>query len=136
MTAEQQTYETMTRGVKVRVTPTYLPDQSDLARRQFTWAYAVEIENGGVQTVQLISRNWLITDGNGRAQEVKGPGVVGKQPTLKPGDVFRYESGCRLDTPGGTMSGAYQMVTQGGAGFDAAIPDFPLPPAETRPGSR
>jgi len=124
-------YEAVTRGMRVRVTPTFMPEQSDAGRGQFTWAYAVEIENGGIQTVQLVSRHWIITDGKGRAQEAKGPGVVGQQPTLKPGDAFHYESACRLETPIGSMAGAYQMVTQGGAAFDALIPSFDLPPAST-----
>ena len=128
-----KTHEAVTKGVRVRVTPTFMPEQSDAGRGQFTWSYAVEIENGGIQTVTLVSRHWTITDGKGRVQEAKGPGVVGQQPTLEPGAAFQYESACRLETPTGSMAGAYQMVTQGGAGFDALIPSFDLPLAGADP---
>jgi ApaG protein len=119
-------YEATTRGVVVRVTPTFLPDQSDPGRARFTWAYAVEIENRGSDTVQLVSRHWVITDAANRVEEVKGPGVVGEQPTLKPGEAFSYTSGCPLSTPSGAMHGAYRMVTPSGASFDAEIPAFSL----------
>ncbi len=119
-------YEATTRGVVVRVAPAFLPDQSDPERSRFTWAYAVEIENHGEETVRLISRHWLITDALNRVEEVKGPGVVGEQPTLEPGEAFRYTSGCPLATPSGAMRGSYQMVTAAGETFDARIPEFSL----------
>jgi ApaG protein len=136
MAASAETHEATTKGVTVRVRPTFMPEQSDAARGQFTWAYVVEIENGGIQTVQLVSRHWTITDGKGHAQQASGPGVVGQQPTLKPGAVFQYESACRLSTPAGSMAGSYQMVTQGGSAFDALIPSFDLPLAGAEPRSR
>jgi ApaG protein len=119
-------YQATTRGVLVRVKPTYLPDQSDPEKGQFTWAYTVEIENRGAEPVQLISRHWVITDARNRVEEVEGPGVVGEQPSLAPGESFRYTSGCPLTTPSGAMRGAYQMVTGAGEMFDAEIPEFSL----------
>lgn len=119
-------YEAITRGVVVRVTPTFLPDQSDPGRSQFTWAYTVEVENRGDETVKLVSRHWVITDARNHIEEVKGPGVVGEQPTLKPHEAFRYTSGCPLTTPSGAMHGSYQMVTSAGEAFEARIPHFSL----------
>ena len=89
-----QAYEAVTRGLLVRVRPQYLPEQSDPYEGRWVWAYQVEVENRGDETVQLINRHWTITDGVGRVEEVRGPGVVGEQPTLKPGEAFRYASGC------------------------------------------
>ncbi len=119
-------YEATTRGVRVRVTPAYLPDQSSPDEGRYVWAYTVEIENRGAETVRLVSRHWVITDAMNRMEEVRGPGVVGEQPTLAPGESFRYTSGCPLPTPSGAMGGAYQMVTASGEGFDAEIPEFSL----------
>ncbi len=119
-------YEATTRGIVVRVTPTFLPEQSDADQAQFTWAYTVEIENRGAAAVQLISRHWVISDALGRVEEVRGPGVVGKQPTLKAGEAFCYTSGCPLATPSGAMRGSYRMLTAAGEIFDAAIPEFSL----------
>ena len=124
--APRDTYEETTRGVVVRVTPEYMPDQSDPTAAQFTWSYTVEIENHGDASVQLVSRHWIITDGRGRVEEVRGPGVVGVQPTLGPREAFRYTSGCPLTTPSGDMRGAYQMLTPAGELFDALIPAFSL----------
>jgi ApaG protein len=126
--------EAVTRGVTVRVTAAYLPEQSHAGRSEFTWAYAVEVENRSLETVQLVSRHWVITDAAGHVEEVRGPGVVGQQPTLKPGDAFHYESGCRLATPTGAMRGAYQMVSQGGGRFEARIPDVVLDGARSGTG--
>lgn len=127
-------YAETTRGVTVRVAPSYLEDQSDPATRQFVWSYHIRIENGGTETVQLISRHWIITDARGRVQEVKGLGVVGDQPTLAPGESFDYVSGCPLATPSGTMQGSYQMVAEAGWPFEVTIPLFSLdsPHARTR----
>ena len=119
-------YEAVTRGVRVRVTPTYLPAQSEPEQGQFVWAYTVEIENRGAETVRLISRHWVITDAHNRVEEVRGPGVVGEQPTLAPGESFRYTSGCPLPTPSGAMRGAYQMMGRAGELFDVEIPEFSL----------
>ena len=115
-----------TSGLRVTVTPQYLPDQSDSAKSQFVWAYHVRIENKGDETAQLRSRHWKITDGLGRNQEVKGPGVVGKTPRLRPGEMFEYTSGTSLSTPSGFMGGTYQMVSEAGENFDIEIPTFSL----------
>lgn len=119
-------YTATTRAICVTVSPQYLPDQSDPAKSQYVWAYQVRIENRGDFTVQLRSRHWKITDGLGRLQEVKGPGVVGKTPMLRPGDVFEYTSGTPLSTPSGIMGGTYQMVSESGEKFDIEIPAFSL----------
>jgi ApaG protein len=119
-------YTATTRAICVTVRPQYLPDQSDPAKSQFVWAYQVRIENKGDVAVQLRSRHWKITDGLGRLQEVKGPGVVGKTPMLRPGDVFEYTSGTPLSTPSGIMGGTYQMVSESGENFDIEIPVFSL----------
>lgn len=126
-------YTATTRAICVTVRPQYLPDQSDPARSQYVWAYQVRIENKSTDTVQLRSRHWKITDGLGRLQEVKGPGVVGKTPMLRPGDVFEYSSGTPLSTPSGIMGGTYQMVSEQGEKFDIEIPTFSLDmPTEKR----
>ena len=119
-------YSATTRAIVVTVTPQYLPDQSDPAKSQYMWAYQVRIENKGDIAVQLRSRHWKITDGLGRQQEVRGPGVVGKTPVLRPGEMFEYTSGTPLSTPSGFMSGTYQMVSESGEKFDIEIPTFSL----------
>jgi ApaG protein len=119
-------YEAVTRGVRVRVEPVFLPEQSDPGAGQYAWAYSVDIENNGAETVQLLSRRWVITDAVNRVEEVVGPGVVGEQPVLRPGDAFHYTSGCPLKTPSGAMHGTYRMETEGGETFDAVIPMFSL----------
>ena len=119
-------YEATTRAIRVSVRPQYLPDQSDPADSQYVWAYHVRIENQGTDTVQLRSRHWRITDGLGRLQEVRGPGVIGKTPMLRPGEVFEYTSGTPLSTSSGIMSGTYQMVSETGEKFDIEIPAFSL----------
>jgi len=119
-------YTATTRAIQVTVRPQYLPDQSNKAKFQFVWAYQVRIENKGDIAVQLLSRHWKITDGNGRRQDVKGPGVVGKTPMLRPGEVFEYTSGTSLSTPSGFMGGSYQMVSEAGETFDIEIPTFSL----------
>lgn len=118
--------DTTTRGVRVKVRPDYLPQQSDPRNGLWMFAYHVRISNEGSDTVQLVSRHWIVTDANGRVEEVRGPGVVGEQPILKPGEQFEYTSGCPLPTPMGTMHGSYQMVTRKGERFDAAISPFTL----------
>jgi ApaG protein len=119
-------YEATTRAIRVSVRPQYLPDQSDPADSQYVWAYHVRIENQGEETVQLRSRHWWVTDGLGRRQEVRGPGVIGKTPMLRPGEVFEYTSGTPLSTSSGIMSGSYQMVSETGEKFDIEIPAFSL----------
>ncbi|SKA32464.1 ApaG protein [Enhydrobacter aerosaccus] len=126
-------YTATTRAICVTVRPQYLPDQSDPAKSQYVWAYQVRIENRGDETVQLRSRHWKITDGLGRRQEVKGPGVVGKTPRLRPGEMFEYTSGTPLSTSSGFMGGTYQMVSESGENFDIEIPTFSLDtPGESR----
>lgn len=120
------TYLAVTRGVKVEVTPRFLPDQSDPSRARYAWAYTVRIENGGPLALQLVSRRWIITDALNRVEEVEGAGVVGEQPTLGPGEAFEYTSGCPLSTPSGMMRGAYRMLTASGDSFEAEIPEFSL----------
>ena len=119
-------YKATTRAILVTVQPQYLPDQSEPAKSQYVWSYTVRIENQGDVAVQLRSRHWKITDGLGRLQEVKGPGVVGKTPLLRPGDTFEYTSGTPLSTPSGIMAGTYQMVDEAGVKFDVDIPTFSL----------
>jgi ApaG protein len=119
-------YERMTRGVRVAVKPAYLDDQSDPDQGQYLWSYTVTIENRGKETVQLLSRYWHITDAMGRVQEARGPGVVGAQPVIGPGERFEYTSGCPLPTSSGHMVGRYQMRTASGEAFEAEIPAFLL----------
>ncbi|WP_026687009.1 Co2+/Mg2+ efflux protein ApaG [Azovibrio restrictus] len=113
-------------NIQVSVRTQFLPDQSDGENGRYVFAYTITIRNSGTLPAQLISRHWIITDGNGRVQEVKGLGVVGNQPLLKPGESFEYTSGCVLDTPVGTMGGSYQMVADDGSPFEAEIPEFVL----------
>lgn len=119
-------YSEETKGVVVRVAPSYLPDQSEPARGRWFWAYHIRIENAGLQDVQLLTRNWLITDGRGARHRVAGEGVVGVQPLIEPGGAYDYVSGCPLDTPSGAMEGSYQMIDADGRTFDVAIPRFRL----------
>src|ERR1700761_1011248 len=119
-------YLANTRGIAVSVEPTYLEDRSSPESSQYFWAYRVIIENQGQETVQLLSRHWMITNARGELTEVKGPGVVGEQPILKPGQRFEYMSGAPLDTPSGMMGGAYQMENENGERFDIEIPTFSL----------
>ncbi|WP_448189193.1 Co2+/Mg2+ efflux protein ApaG [Azospirillum sp. sgz301742] len=115
-----------TRSIRITVDPMYLEDQSAPAENHFVWAYHVRIENEGSETVQLRTRYWRITDSFGRVQEVRGPGVVGEQPVLEPGEAFEYTSGTPLTAPSGIMVGSYQMETGRGETFDVAIPAFSL----------
>ncbi len=119
-------YSEETDGIEVVVEPTYLADQSAPADDHYFWAYTVRIVNQGETTVQLISRHWKITDATGRVQEVRGAGVVGEQPVLRPGASFQYTSGCPLSTTSGFMVGSYEMEGEGGRLFSVAIPAFPL----------
>ena len=119
----------ITQGIRITVKSRFLPEQSSPGRWAF--AYTVRIENLGSMAAQLRSRHWIITDGNGKREEVRGDGVVGQQPSLRPGDQFEYTSGAVLQTPHGSMQGTYCMVNEDGSGFDAAIAPFPL----TQPGT-
>jgi ApaG protein len=119
-------YEALTRGIRVRVVPQYLEEESAPDEGRYVWAYTIDIANEGSETVQLRSRHWRITDANGRLEEVRGPGVVGQTPILEPGASFRYTSGCPLTTPSGIMVGSYKMTTKLGELIDVAIPAFSL----------
>ena len=115
-----------TRGIRVTVQSRYIPERSSPQNAQFAFAYTVQIANVGAQTAQLRSRHWIITDGDGKIQEVRGDGVIGAQPQLRPGQDFEYTSWCMLATPHGSMRGTYQMVTTEGEQFDAEVAAFPL----------
>lgn len=115
-----------TRGVVVEVESSYVADRSDPVRSRWFFAYRIRISNRGDDVVQLISRHWIITDAHGRTEQVKGPGVVGQQPVLEPGETFEYTSFCPLSTPFGTMHGSYLMTTQDGESFEAEISQFEL----------
>ncbi|HYM30455.1 MAG TPA: Co2+/Mg2+ efflux protein ApaG [Candidatus Cybelea sp.] len=119
-------YQKTTRSIVVTVKPTYLADRSSPSDDRYMWAYEVRIENHGHETVRLRSRHWHITDALGRVLEVRGPGVIGEQPVLEPGQAFEYTSGTPLSTPSGIMEGSYRMETRDGESFDAAIPAFSL----------
>jgi ApaG protein len=119
-------YRAETRNIEVTVTPRFLQERSSPENSYYFWAYTINLTNLGRETVQLKSRHWRITDATGRLQEVKGPGVVGEQPVLRPGDSFEYTSGVPLPTPSGFMTGSYGMVTDAGEPFDIDIPTFSL----------
>ena len=112
--------------ISIDVETTYLDDQSEPREQRYVFAYTITIRNEGEVPAKLMTRHWIITDANGRVQEVRGDGVVGEQPYLKPGQGFRYSSGAVLETPVGTMQGSYQMIADDGAQFDAPIPAFRL----------
>jgi ApaG protein len=119
-------YSAQTRDVIVRVSVSFLPEQSDPESRNWFWAYHIRLENVGEQDVQLLTRRWVIIDGRGARHLVEGEGVVGEQPVIVPGQSYDYVSGCPLDTPTGSMEGSYQMVDAEGTLFDVAIPRFSL----------
>lgn len=119
--AESKKYQ-----IAVTAVPQFVADQSDPESERYVFAYTITIENVGTVAAQLISRHWIITDGNSRIQEVRGLGVVGDQPLLRPGEQYEYTSGCQLETPVGTMHGTYQMVAEDGTAFEAEIPGFTL----------
>jgi ApaG protein len=113
-------------GMKVSANAFYLPDQSDEENDQFVFAYHIKITNTGEVAAKLVSRHWIITDADGKVQEVRGVGVVGEQPELNPGESFEYTSGSSLETSVGTMRGTYQMLARDGQRFDAIVPEFTL----------
>ena len=120
------TSDTVTQGVRVQVMAQYSPEQSQPLQNQWFFLYTVQISNEGIETVQLISRHWIITDADHHVKEVQGLGVVGKQPVLDPGESFQYTSGCPLSTPFGSMRGTYQMLKRDGVRFDVEIGPFAL----------
>ena len=127
------TYQAETDGVVVRVRPAFIEQESSPEDDKFLWSYHVAIENRGTRTLQLMTRHWRITDGDGRLQEVRGEGVVGQQPVLRPGASFEYTSGCPLGTPSGLMQGTYTLHDREGESLTVQIPLFPLDsPYETR----
>jgi ApaG protein len=119
-------YQATTRQIRVTVEPNFVDAESSADEGQYFWAYTIEIANLGKEVVQLRSRHWRITDGNGRTEEVRGAGVVGRQPVLKPGERFSYTSGCPLSTTSGIMVGTYQMQNDKGESFSIDIPAFSL----------
>ena len=119
--AESKRYQ-----ISVEPRVAFLEDQSDPAKRHFVFAYTITVTNTGSVTARLVSRHWIITDGDNHVQEVKGPGVVGQQPVLKPGESFEYTSGASIPTAVGTMRGSYQMVAEDGTQFDAPVAEFLL----------
>jgi ApaG protein len=119
--AESTKYE-----INISVKTQFVPEQSDPGQDRYVFAYTITIVNNGTTATQLISRHWIITDGEGKPQEVRGLGVVGEQPLLRPGEIFEYTSGTALSTPVGKMTGTYQMVAEDGQKFDAQIPEFTL----------
>ncbi len=119
-------YDQTTQSIRITVKPVYLEEQSSPIENHYVWAYHIRIENEGRETVQLLNRRWQITDSLGGIQEVVGAGVVGEQPTLKPGEYFEYTSGTPLSTPSGIMVGSYEMQSSDGRRFDVAVPAFSL----------
>ena len=119
-------YTATTRNITVKVQPQFLAEQSDPVSDQYVWLYTINIENGGTEAVQLLNRHWIITNAVGHVEEVQGPGVIGEQPVVQPGDSFQYTSGCPLRTPSGMMVGTYEMVGPGDERFDIDIPAFSL----------
>ena len=124
--------DTVTQGIRVQAQAQFLPSESDSERRHYVWAYRIVITNEGTQGARLKSRHWVIIDANGQREEVRGPGVVGKTPTLGPGGRFEYTSGCPLRTTWGTMEGAYVMEREDGERFEASIGRFLLVPATSK----
>ncbi|WP_113132088.1 Co2+/Mg2+ efflux protein ApaG [Rhizobiales bacterium] len=119
-------YRALTRDIEVTVEPYYLEEQSDPDDGRYVWGYRIVISNHSGAAVRLMTRYWHITDENGQVDEVSGPGVIGEQPLLNPGDTYEYSSGCPLDTPSGVMFGHYSMEAEGGETFNVAIPAFSL----------
>ena len=116
----------VTHNIEISARPKFIPEESDFTKPVYFFSYTITIRNRGSQNFQLLSRHWVITDAFGRREEVKGPGVVGVQPTISPGNEFEYSSFCPLTTPSGTMSGTYQMKGDDGSLIDATIPEFHL----------
>ena len=119
-------YRAVTRQIEVTVEPNFQPGRSVIDKGQYFWSYTIVITNSGAETVQLRTRHWIITDANGKREEVRGPGVVGEQPVLAPGERFEYTSGVPLPTSSGFMTGRYQMVSESGEQFEIDVPTFSL----------
>jgi ApaG protein len=119
-------YTATTRNIKITVMPAFLTEQSDADQQSYVWAYTIQMENFGTETVQLLNRYWKITDANGGVQEVRGPGVVGEHPVIDPGQSYQYTSGAALPTASGIMAGYYEMQTDAGERFAVEIPAFSL----------
>ena len=119
-------YSAVTNDIRVTVRPEYSDDRSEPELGRYFWFYTIDIQNESLVSVQLTHRHWRITDARGKLEEVRGPGVVGEQPMLEPGQSFRYTSGCPLSTPSGIMAGSYRMVDENGRAFDVVIPAFSL----------
>jgi ApaG protein len=119
-------YRAVTRQIEVTVEPSFMQEQLSADRREYFWSYTIVITNSGTETVQLRTRHWIITDATGRKQEVRGEGVIGKQPVLAPGERFEYTSGVPLPTASGFMTGRYQMVSESGERFEIDVPTFSL----------
>ena len=129
-----QTYRETTNYISVSVSPEYLHQQSEPSDNHFTWAYHVHIENSGSTSIQVLARHWKVSDIKGQSHEIVGDGLVGKQPVLKSGEVFRYSSGTPLSTPSGFMSGSFLLISEGGELFNALVPSFSLDsPLPNRP---
>jgi len=126
-------YEAITQDIKVSVRPYFLESESDPENNHYFWAYNIQIENDGLETIQLMFRNWTISDINGNVEEVHGEGVVGEQPVLEPGDSFEYTSGCPLEASSGMMHGHYEVVTSDGRDFIVNVPAFSLDLPDARP---
>jgi ApaG protein len=124
--SDRAVYSCISHSIEVSVLPEFVPDRSDADAGHYFWAYTVEITNQGESTIQIMGRHWQITDAHGRFEEVKGAGVVGEQPVLKPGETFRYTSGCPLTTSSGIMGGNYRAVDEKGTSFEVSIPTFSL----------
>jgi ApaG protein len=126
-------YKTETNGISVTVEPRYMEDRSEPSEQRFFWAYTVEIANSTAAPVQILARHWIITDENGKREDVRGLGVVGEQPLIEPGESFTYTSGCPLPTPSGVMVGSYEAIGEDGKVFSVDIPAFSLDiPGERR----
>ena len=135
-TVAEPTSSAMTHGIRVEVQSEYIAEQSSPREDRYVFAYTITISNEGPRTAQLRTRHWIITDARGVVEEVRGDGVVGKQPRLSPGESFQYTSGCELNTPIGTMHGTYRMWRDDGSYFDAVIAPFSLAsPMSVRLGS-
>lgn len=119
-------YAEQTGAIVVRVAVNFLPEQSDIARGRWFWAYHIRIENEGETVCQLLTRRWLIRDARGAQQVIEGEGVVGDQPVIRPGESYDYVSGCPLSTPSGSMVGSFNFIGHDGVRFDVAVPKFSL----------
>ena len=125
-TSSETSSDSVTQGLRVSVRARYSPEHSDPPRSQWFFLYTIRLHNQSGETCQLLNRHWIIRNGAGKVEEVRGPGVVGEQPVLEPGDEYEYTSGCPLDTPFGSMEGSYEMVWESGGSFDAEIARFEL----------